>query len=203
MLPSLVFCVDAGTVNPGPHTLIAKCFTEPSVFMTFLLPLLSFLLPWLLLGSTLYCFILFTCLKVVWLLHHSLGPANLPQRLHLDQLLPPFPTKSCIFAHSPLLWGRFQNPLEVRSLFHLWCMMDFNLYWGCFYCFLPKVHSSSLSPDSSVMKRYSLRDRDHVLFISALPLPAQRRWSLRICESISELINEYKQSTLCQDICLI
>lgn len=53
MLPSLVFCVYAGAVTPGPHTLIAKCFTESSVFMTFLLPLLSFLLPWLLLGSTL------------------------------------------------------------------------------------------------------------------------------------------------------
>lgn len=173
--------------------------------MTFLLPLVPILRPWLLLGSTPYCFIPLTCIQVIWLLYRSPSPANLSQRLHLDQFLLTFPIISCILAHSLCYRDDSKTPWKSKAFSSLWCMMDFNLHWGYF---LPKALIITVSwlfecKATSVMKGYSLRDRDHILFISALPLPAQRRWSLRICESISELINEYKQSTLCQDICLI
>lgn len=160
----------------------------------------------LLLGLSSHCFLLLTFLKVIWLLCHSPNPANLSWRLHFELFLPTFPSIACTLAHYSLPLGLFQNSLEVQSVFIFWCMIEFNLHWG-FFCYLKTIHLYCALPiwtqDHFCDKRIQPRGQRPCLVISALPLPAQRKWSLRICESISELINEYKQSSECQDICLI
>lgn len=160
----------------------------------------------LLLGLSPHCFLLLTFLKAIWLLCHSPNPANLSRRLHLELVLPTFPSISRTPAYYSLPLGLFQNSLEVQSVFIFWCMIDFNLQWGCF-CYLKTIHLCCPPPiwtqDHFCGERIQPRGQGPCLVISALPLPAQRKWSLRICESISELINEHKQSSECQDICLI